>query len=264
MENRKYTMYVLGSRGTRPVYGEEFQEFGGQTSCYIIKSEDYAMIIDCGTGLYQAKELLKDCNIIDVFLTHVHYDHILGLLDWSCFPRDARVGFYAAFKNWFGADTISEFFRKPFWPVQPWLGPLCEIPQDGTPCILGKGIVVENYPAPHPDGASLLHIKLGDKRVCVMFDCEDPEGLPFEVVNGTDVLLYDGMYENETYAEHVGWGHSTWQEGCRLANEAHPKKLLITHHDPNYTDEMLNNLETKARELYPTCSFARAGESFEI
>ena len=72
------------------------------------------LVIDCGTGLYDARELLADCTVIDVFLTHVHYDHILGLLDWSVFPKGARLSFYAAFKNWFGSDTLNEFFRAPF------------------------------------------------------------------------------------------------------------------------------------------------------
>lgn len=264
MENRKYKMYCLGCRGSHSVFGKQYLEFGGQTSCYIIKCDDYAMVIDCGTGLYEARDLLKDCNIIDVFLTHIHYDHVLGLLDFSVFPKKARVSFYAAFRNWFGADTLSEFYRKPFWPIQPWLGPLCEIPQDGTPCNLGLGVVVQNFPAAHPDNASVLYITLGDKTVCVMFDCEKADSLPMDLVTNSDILLYDGMYENQTYADKVGWGHSTWQEGCRLAKEANIKKLIITHHDPNFDDEELRLLEEEAKGMFANSCFARAGAVYEI
>ena len=66
MENRKYKMYCLGCRGSHSVFGRQYLEFGGQTSCYVIKCNDYAMVIDCGTGLYEARDLLSDCNIIDV------------------------------------------------------------------------------------------------------------------------------------------------------------------------------------------------------
>lgn len=264
MEKMQYTLYICGCRGSRPVSGREFEEFGGQTSCFIIKAEDYALVIDCGTGLYDARQILADCAIIDVFLTHVHYDHILGLLDWTVFPKEARVSFYAAFKNWFGAETLNEFFRAPFWPVQPWLGPLCEVPQEGIPCQLGKGISVSVYPAPHPNGASLLHICLGSKRICVMFDCESPDGMPAEVVKDCDMLVYDGMYENEAYPSHIGWGHSTWQEGCRLSVRLHPKMLLISHHDPCNTDVVLRELEQKAQTIYPQTHFARSGEKIEL
>lgn len=264
MNNSKFTLHICGSRGSRPVSGREFEEFGGQTSCYIIKSEDYAMVIDCGTGLYDARDILADCSVIDVFLTHVHYDHILGLLDWTVFPKDARLSFFAAFKNWFGTETLNEFFRAPFWPVQPWLGPLCDIPQGGTPCQLGKGISVESYEAPHPNGATLLHIHVNNKRICIMFDCEKADGLPEKAVRNCDMLIYDGMYENEDYPSHVGWGHSTWQEGCRLAQNMKPGLLLITHHDPRNTDAVLRQQESKARELYSSVRFARAGEKIEI
>ena len=260
MANTEYKLYVCGCRGSRPVSGKEFEEFGGQTTCYIIKHGDHAMVIDCGTGLYDAGPILADCAIIDVLFTHIHYDHILGLLDWSVFPSDARVSFYAAFKGWFGADTLNEFFRAPFWPVQPFLGTLCEMPQDGTPCQFGYGIVVENYPAPHPDGASLLHITIGDKRLCIMFDCESPDGLPTECVQDCDILFYDGMYENEDYPSHIGWGHSTWQEACRLAKMRSVKQLVITHHDPKNNDDALRAMEAEAQQLYPTTHFARVGE----
>ena len=257
-------MYICGCRGSRPVSGKEYEEFGGQTSCFIVKTGTHALVIDCGTGLYDARGILADCTVIDVFLTHVHYDHILGLLDWSVFPKDARLSFYAAFKNWFGSDTLNEFFRAPFWPVQPWLGPLCEVPQEGVPCNLGDGLSVGVYPAPHPNGASLLHLHAGQKRICIMFDCEKPDALPHEVVNHCDFLVYDGMYENENYPVHIGWGHSTWQEGCRLATSVQPGQLIITHHDPVNTDEVLRGLEEKAKEIYPNTYFARAGDQFAL
>ena len=259
MAEREYTLYTCGCRGSRPVSGKEFDEFGGQTSCFIIKSGTHALVIDCGTGLYDARKILADCTLIDVFLTHVHYDHILGLLDCSVFPKGARLSFYAAFKNWFGSDTLKEFFRAPFWPIQPWLGPLCEVPEH-TPCVLGDGMSVEVFPAHHPNGATLLCLHLGEKKVCIMFDCEKPEAMPKDAVYECDMLIYDGMYENDEYPSHVGWGHSTWQEGCRFANAMRPKQLVITHHDPYNTDETLRLLEQKAKELYPATRFARAGD----
>lgn len=48
---RKYTIYVLGSRGSRPAHGKGFEIFGGQTTCFVVKYEKHAVIIDCGTGL---------------------------------------------------------------------------------------------------------------------------------------------------------------------------------------------------------------------
>ena len=41
----------------------------------------------------------------------------------------------------------------------------------------------------------------------------------------------------------VDWGHSTWQEGCRLAKLAQVRRLIITHHDPSFSDEDLRLLK---------------------
>lgn len=59
-------------------------------------------------------------------------------------------------------------------------------------------------------------------------------------------------------------GQTTWQEGCRLANELGTKKLVITHHDPANCDEKLREMEKKAKELCPVSVFARAGDVYEI
>ena len=260
MGEGKYILYTMGCRGSWPVSGDEFEEFGGQTSCYILKTAKHAVVIDCGTGLYDAGPLLEDCNTIDVFLTHVHYDHILGLLNWSVFPKEANITFYGGFRNWFGQETLNEFFRAPFWPIKAQLGPLCEMPPEGVPLQIGDGISVARYPAPHPDGASLLCVYADDKKICIMIDCEERDGLPADVVKYCDLLMYDGMYENEEYEKYVGWGHSTWQEGCRLAQQAQVKKLIISHHDPKKKDSELRELERQAREIFKNTSFARAGD----
>ncbi len=259
-----YTLHICGCRGSHPMEGGEFVEFGGQTSCYVIKTDRYALVIDCGTGLHDAGPLLADCAAVDVVLTHVHYDHILGLVDWGVFPRGARPRFWGTFSRWLGEKTLSDFFRPPFWPVQPQLGPLCELSEDGGVYELGGGIGLEIAPSCHPNDASLLLLRLGRKRVCFASDCESAETVPDRFVRDCDLLLYDGMFEDENYANHEGWGHSTWQEGCRLAGRAGVKKLIIIHHAPRSTDEELRRLERKGQALFAGCRFARAGDRIVI
>ena len=61
---------MLGCRGSRPVSGIHCQQFGGATSCYIIKADRHAIVLDCGTGLYDAGPFLEGCTHIDILLTH--------------------------------------------------------------------------------------------------------------------------------------------------------------------------------------------------
>ena len=259
-----FTFHVCGSRGTRPVTGSKFAEFGGHTSCYVLKQGKRAVVIDCGSGLDDARPLLADCRVIDVVLTHVHYDHIIGLLGWGVFPREAQVSFYGDFASWLGKDTIDQFYRAPFWPIVPDLGEMVNIPRYGVPVKLPSGVTVTFYRADHPNDASLLYIQADNKRLCIMADCERSKGFPEALLKNCDLLLFDGMYSDEEYPHHVGWGHSTWQVGCRLAQEVTPSRLVITHHDPGRSDKDLRVMEAQAKILYPNTRFARSGDTWRL
>jgi len=260
-----YNLHVFGCRGSMPVTGPNFVEFGGETSCYILKKDQYAIIIDCGSGLYNAKNVLSNCTKIDIIMTHVHYDHVIGLLGWAAFPPNAEINFYGKFRQWMGDKTFHEFFKSPFWPIQPDIGNYNQIPASGETLYLNNNeVCVDFYDATHPNFSTLCVIKVGDKKVCVMFDTESPDDIPKEVLKGADLILYDGMYTDENYERHKGWGHSTWQEGCKLALATKPHYLVITHHDPTSSDYVLKVEERKAQSMYTATRFARVKDIYQL
>lgn len=258
--NKQYVLYVMGARGSRPVHGREFEIFGGQTSCFIVKSGKHAVIIDCGTGLFDAEKILADCDIIDVVFTHVHYDHILGILDSSVFPKNARISLLGTFSTWLSYETFSDFFKHPFWPIQPNLGPVCEITNDGASYNLSDGFVLSNYKGNHPDCGNVIKLKCGNKSICFMFDIEIGGNINFEYLKECDYLVFDGMFEDKEYQAHQGWGHSTYEEGCRIATVYGCKELLITHHNPKNNDDKLLVLEENAKKRFANTRFCRAGD----
>ena len=262
-----YELYCCGSRGSRPVEGRRFNEFGGFTSCYVLKTDGYALIIDCGTGLYEANNIILDCQTVDIVLTHIHYDHILGMLDWDTLSQKSKITFYGGFDKWCGDRTFEEFFRKPFWPVQPSFI-LKNAPPTGTRLELRSDLSVEFYESPHPDDAQRIMIRMKEDRqehtIAVMFDNETPEGIEKDILRDCDYMIYDGMYTDAEYAKRKGYGHSTWQEACRLAVRVNCKRLIVTHHSPFKTDEELRRYEQLAREIYPSTDFARSGQHWSF
>lgn len=264
----KYQLYCCGSRGSRPVEGKRFNEFGGFTSCYVLKSDDYALIIDCGTGLYEANNIILDCSVIDVVLTHMHYDHVLGMLDWDTLNQTSKITFYGGSDKWFGEKTFDEFFRAPFWPVQPTFT-LNETPPVGTRLQLRPDLSAEFFDAPHPNDSQRIIIRTTDDdgtehSIAVMFDNESPDGIDKDLLRGCDYLIYDGMYTDFEYPKKKGFGHSTWQEACRLAVRVSCKRLIVTHHSPFKTDDELRRFEQQAREIYPASDFARSGQHWDF
>lgn len=263
MASNKYSLYCCGSRGSWPVEGHIFNEFGGYTSCYVLKKDDYALVIDCGTGFYSAISLFKGCKKVDVVLTHMHYDHILGLLKWTAIPEDLDLTFYASASLWEGEPTFNRFFAEPFWPVRPKFN-LKTAPSYGIPLKLEEDTYVRFYKADHPSKASLLIVEYNDNKLVMMCDNESSNSLDFDLINKCNILIYDGMYTDEEYKNRKGFGHSTWQEGVRLAQKVNSDRLIITHHNPNREDNDLLEYEAKAREEYPFTDFARAGQKWSF
>lgn len=258
-----WILHAAGTRGSRPVSGRSYREFGGATSCYVLKRGTYAVVIDCGTGLYNAKGLLRDCAQIDVLLSHVHYDHILGLLDWSVFPRDASIRFLAPFALWNGAGTVRRFFEPPYWPYEPKTDMLFPIETD-VPIPLREGLTARFQRSDHPNGGCLIRVESERWAVCYACDFEHRIPFPEEMGRGATILIYDAMFTEEEYPNYVGWGHSTWQKGCRLAKEMNVKTLLLAHHHPSRTDEELLDLEREAKKAFDAARFVRDGDIFGL
>ena len=93
------------------------------------------------------------------------------------------------------------------------------------------------------------------KSVCYITDTEhDPKQLDqgiVDLVRGCDLLIYDCTYTDEEYLNHVGWGHSTWQEGVRIADAANVKTLVLFHHDPNHDDDQMDEITKAANAARP-------------
>ena len=70
-------------------------------------------------------------------------------------------------------------------------------------------------------------------------------------------MIYDCTYTDEEFPGKIGWGHSTWQEGVRLARAANVKTLAIFHHDPDHEDQFMEKVESDARKMWSGAMVAR-------
>ena len=56
------------------------------------------------------------------------------------------------------------------------------------------------------------------------------------------------MYTDEEYPDRTGWGHSTFRQSIRLAEDAGAKQLLFFHHDPTRSDDALDEIVARSRD----------------
>jgi len=244
---------VCGSRGSFPTAGERFREYGTETSCYCLRDGDGGLIIDCGSGLYRALELLKDCSSVDVVLSHVHYDHIMGLFENRAFFEERDVTFYGNFDAWRAEESGDSLFS-----VDALIPGKKRQAEFGIAYELSSGFTVRFSPSNHGDGTAMIEITKEAMHLRFTGDYEHSGESEAERWTGDcDLLLFDGSYAPEDYPKFKGWGHSSWETGCRIAEGSGAKKLLITHHAPQYDDAALEEQERRAKVIFPEVEFAR-------
>ena len=107
-------------------------------------------------------------------------------------------------------------------------------------------VKIQSIPLNHPEGATGYKVIYGEKSICYLTDHEHiigkKDSFLIDFVKDSNILIYDSTYRDEDFKKYIGWGHSTWQAGLRLAKEAAVKKFFIFHHNPDYDDIMMDQL----------------------
>ncbi len=95
--------------------------------------------------------------------------------------------------------------------------------------------------------------------------CTDTRPVPViaEYAKEADLFICEGMYGEEgKEAKAREYKHMTFYEAARLAKEAQPKALWLTHYSPSLTrpDEYID----KVRQIFPATIAAKDGKTAEL
>jgi hypothetical protein len=72
---------LWGVRGSIPTTGPDTEYYGGNTSCVAVWHDDSLLVLDGGTGIRGlGSSVAPSIKRIDILLTHLHLDHIQGLV----------------------------------------------------------------------------------------------------------------------------------------------------------------------------------------
>ena len=71
-----------------------------------------------------------------------------------------------------------------------------------------------------------------------------PEKEMIDFVRDCDLVIYDTTFTVEDYMACKGWGHSTVEAGLALCAAAGAKRLAAFHHNPEYDDAKLAEIDT--------------------
>lgn len=255
-----------GVRGSLPSPGPDTVVHGGDTPCVEIFTETTRVIIDCGSGMRRLGNRMMeepDDRETIVLLGHPHFDHVCGLPFFTPIfipgqkfrigaaePHDMRL-------------LMPRLFCRPFFPVEEaMLGSEIEYfqPEPSGRMKLTEDVALVTRPLNHPGGCTGFRVEARGVSIAYCSDTEHVEGETDEnvlaLMDGADLAIYDSAYTAQEYPNHVGWGHSTPDEGARLAGLAGAKRLALFHHNPTRTDAQMVEIERRLQEKSP---FAFAG-----
>lgn len=289
-----------GVRGSIPCPGPHTVKYGGNTPCIEVRFEDTGrlMIIDAGSGIRElglhmmAHDLPKGPINTEIFLTHTHWDHIMGFPFFTPIyvPRTTiKIYGPVTYEDEPLEKIVGGQLSYRYFPVrQAELASRIEyIALKEQRLDLGDGIKVTTKYLNHPVLCLGYRFEVGEKTLCTAFDTEpfrnvfstspdDPsydeavamEGEQVareenqrisEFFKGADLLVYDAQYTEKEYeASKRGWGHSPMEYAIATAVQAGVRRLALFHHEPVRKDGDIDDLADRL------CRAAPAGKSMEL
>ena len=268
-----------GVRGSTPCDAKRYERYGGNTSCVALEARGHdPVIFDLGTGLREYGDIVTrkfgaelEANnlttpyLATVLLTHLHWDHIIGLPFFTpLFRPDAVVDIYGPRQE---AGPLSEVFtgvmRPPYFPITPaQLGGTVAFHDVGDDEYAVNEAKVRSRWVRHTDPTLGHRIELEGTSIayisdhgpgCVPTDADDyiPPGV-LDLCDGVDVLMHDAQHTVAEYETKRHFGHSTIEYAVHVAQECAVRRLVLFHHCPTHGDDVIDEMLEHARDLAST------------
>ena len=262
-----------GTRGSVPTPGPLTVRYGGNTPCVEVRTTSGRLIIlDAGTGLRElGRSLIERSNgaplVGDLFVTHAHWDHIQGLpffspifqpgnhfTIWGPPPDTLNGGIGRVIRE----QMSPEVFPVPFESLAAHV----DFRDVGESQPAGDDYDVSSFEVQHPGGAVAYRftsrgptarsfVYVSDNELAANDRYASPKNWRDQLVafvRGTNVLVHDATYTNAEYADHRGWGHSTYDDVLDLAIDSAVETLVLFHHKPERSDDDLDACAAACRD----------------
>jgi phosphoribosyl 1,2-cyclic phosphodiesterase len=273
---------LWGVRGSIPCPGPTTVRYGGNTLCLEVRygPSNRLIIVDAGSGIRALGVQLMKTDLprgpieAKILFSHTHWDHILGFPFFTpLFLPSTKLDIYGPVT--FEEDTLDKVIggqlQYRYFPVT-----MAELAAQMTYHRLQEttlsfedGLTVQTKYLNHPITCLGYRFEHEGKSIVTVFDHEpfrnlfadDPdvkdegekaaaeENRRIEAfMVGADIVLHDAQYTQKEYrTAHLGWGHTSMEWAINAAARAGVKKLVLIHHDPERTDDQLDDLERTYR-----------------
>jgi len=265
-----------GVRGSVPVADRAALRYGGNTSCVAVRLRDGSrLVLDAGTGIRDLGLALAGVrDEIHILLTHLHLDHIMGLLFFApLFDPQSRVTVWGPPDPSVGLRRrLARYLSAPLSPIEirelPAQMEFRMVPSESFR--LGSAEIeaaLVNHRGPTlgyrvTDGdAVLAYIPDHEPALGQNLERDAPEWISgWALACTASLLIHDAQYTAEEYEGTRGWGHSTVHDALAFARRVEAERVALFHHDPTHDDARLDAIAAEAAQAWS----ARAGDASAV
>ncbi len=190
---------------------------------------EVGVVLDAGTGFYRVREHLRTSEL-DVFLTHAHLDHVVGLTYLFDVVRDTairRVTVHAVDEKL--AAIRQHLLAEPLFPARP----PCDFRPLAGSVALAQGGTLTYFPVEHPGGAVGYRLDWPGHSLAYVTDTTaKPNAEYLDAVRGVGLLVHECNFPDAKAELAARWGHSAASAVAQLAAAAGVGQLVLVHFDP--------------------------------
>jgi phosphoribosyl 1,2-cyclic phosphodiesterase len=237
--------------------------FGGNSSCIELRAEGASRVL-CdmgsgarGAGLDALRELAGKPGEYNIFMSHLHWDHIMGFPFFTpAYIPGNKIHIYGCH------DELEHAFRRqqapPSFPVDfSLMGASIDFQQlePGRRYEIG-GYTITPKAQAHGGDSYGYRFERDGKAVVYTTDSEhkledatETEGF-IDLFRNADLVIFDAMYSlADAISVKEDWGHSSNVVGVELCQLAKAKHLVLFHHEPAYDDATIERVWRETQRL---------------
>ena len=245
-------LHFLGTTGYHP---NETR----QTSCLMLP--ELGLVFDAGTGLFRARDLLVTTTL-DIFLTHAHLDHTIGLTYLFDVLHRRSVQQVVVHAD---SEKLRAIEQHLFSPLLFPIKPPCDFrPLVGRSRETKSGATVRWFPLDHPGGSLGYRIEHQGRSLAYVTDTTASPGADYlDAIRDVDVLVHE-CYFPDGYEDRAALtGHSCATPVAEVAKLANAKRLYLVHLDP--LEEETRRIDLDAmRLIFPETHLATDSMAIDI
>jgi ribonuclease BN (tRNA processing enzyme) len=190
---------------------------------------EVGVVLDAGSGMFRVADYLAT-DRLDIFLTHVHLDHVLGLTYLlGVLPTEVQKRTTVHGEASKLEAIRSHLFAEPLFPVMPafQMQPL------SREVALAGGGKLSHFPLAHPGGSVGFRLDWPGSSLAYVTDTKAAADAAYiELIRGVSLLVHEAYFDDEAGEIAEVTGHSRLSDVAKVAAEADVGLLVLVHVDP--------------------------------